>query len=102
MSYSILLRILQANPSRGYFSGERIIIAVGVHNYERWCDVVTGLASDATGVVVNAEYYNNGGRDYMREKQLSSYSVTSAAGTKVQVNYTVAEGNNLQADVVIG
>ncbi|KAF9237748.1 lectin [Melanogaster broomeanus] len=143
MSYSIALRIFQANPSRGYFSiveqtcwnyasggtwseangictltmggsgtsgtirlmsdqGERILVAVGVHNYERWCDVVTGLASDATGLVVNGEYYNNGGRDYMREKQLSSYSVTSAAGTKVQVKYTVAEGNNLQADVVIG
>ncbi|KAF9226113.1 lectin [Gyrodon lividus] len=82
--------------------GERILVAVGVHNYKRWCDVVTGLASDATGVVVNAEYYNDGKRAYMREKQLAEYSVTSAAGTKVEVKYTVTDGNALQANIIIG
>ncbi|KIJ11856.1 hypothetical protein PAXINDRAFT_83884 [Paxillus involutus ATCC 200175] len=82
--------------------GERLIVAIGVHNYKRWCDVVTGLAPDATGVVINGEYYNSGQRAYMREKQLAEYSVTSAAGTKVQVRFTVADGNALQANVIIG
>ncbi|KAG9310141.1 lectin [Chiua virens] len=81
--------------------GERITIAVGVHNHLRWCDVATGLASDATGVVINAEYYG-GGRDYMREKQLAHHSVTSAAGTKVQVIYTVTEGKNLRCNIIFG
>ncbi|KAH0831303.1 lectin [Lanmaoa asiatica] len=80
--------------------GERITIAVGVHNYKRWCDVVTGLAPKDTGIVINGQYYNNGGRDYMREKQLSEYSVTSTVGTKIGVAYTVTEGNNLQADII--
>ncbi|KIK92214.1 hypothetical protein PAXRUDRAFT_830161 [Paxillus rubicundulus Ve08.2h10] len=82
--------------------GERLIVAVGVHNYKRWCDIATGLAPDATGIVVNAEYYNSSKRAYMREKQLAQHSVTSPAGTKVTVKYTVADGNYLQADVTIG
>ncbi|KAG8216180.1 lectin [Butyriboletus roseoflavus] len=82
--------------------GERITVTVGVHNYKRWCDVVTGLKPNETALVVNGEYYNNGGRDYMREKQLSEYSVMSTVGTKVQVHYTVAEGNHLRANVMIG
>nr|1XI0_A Chain A, lectin [Xerocomellus chrysenteron]1XI0_B Chain B, lectin [Xerocomellus chrysenteron] len=80
--------------------GERITVAVGVHNYKRWCDVVTGLKPDETALVINPQYYNNGGRDYVREKQLAEYSVTSAIGTKVEVVYTVAEGNNLEANVI--
>ncbi|KAF9226106.1 lectin [Gyrodon lividus] len=82
--------------------GERIIVAIGVHDYKRWCDVVTGLAPDATGVVINGEYYNDGKRAHVREKQLSQYSVTSASGTKVEIKFTVAEGNALQADIIIG
>ena len=82
--------------------GERITVAVGVHNYKRWCDVVTGLKPDETALVINGQYYNNGGRDYVREKQLAQYSVTSTVGTKVEVVYTVAEGNNLKANVIIG
>ncbi|KAF8452858.1 lectin [Boletus edulis BED1] len=81
---------------------ELITVAVGVHNYKRWCDVVTGLKPDETALVINPQYYNNGPRAYVREKQLAEYSVTSVAGTKVEVKYTVAEGNNLQADIIIG
>ncbi|KIJ06940.1 hypothetical protein PAXINDRAFT_19857 [Paxillus involutus ATCC 200175] len=82
--------------------GERIIIAIGVDNQKRWCDVVTGLAPDQTGVVINGEYYNKGKRAYMREKQLAKYSVTSAAGTKVEVQFTVSDGKDLVANCIIG
>jgi hypothetical protein len=82
-------------------TGEFITVAVGVHNYKRWCDVVTGLPSNQTALVVNGQYYNNGPRAYMREKQLASYGVRSARGTTVKVVYTVAEGNNLKANVLI-
>ncbi|KAG6380448.1 lectin [Boletus reticuloceps] len=81
---------------------ELITVAVGVHNYKRWCDVVTGLKPEETALVINPQYYNNGPRAYVREKQLAEYSVTSAVGTKVEVKYTVTEGNNLQADVIFG
>ncbi|KAF8452851.1 fungal fruit body lectin [Boletus edulis BED1] len=81
---------------------ELITVAVGVHNYKRWCDVVTGLKPDETALVINPQYYNNGPRAYVREKQLAEYSVTSLVGTRFEVKYTVAEGNNLQADIIIG
>jgi hypothetical protein len=38
---------------------ELITVAVGVHNYKRWCDVVTGLKPDETALVINPQYYNN-------------------------------------------
>ncbi|KAF8452856.1 fungal fruit body lectin [Boletus edulis BED1] len=82
--------------------GELITVAVGVHNYKRWCDVVTGLKPEETALVINPQYYNNGPRAYTREKQLAEYSVTSLVGTRFEVKYTVAEGNNLQADIIIG
>lgn len=82
--------------------GELITVAVGVHNYKRWTDIVTSLGPEQTALKINGEYYNNGGRDWIREKQLAEYNVTSAAGTKVEVRFTVADGNNLQANVIIG
>ncbi|KAF8345349.1 lectin [Amanita rubescens] len=83
-------------------TGELITVAVGVHNYKRWCDVVTGLSTSQTALVINGQYYNNGPRSYMREKQLAEYNVTSTRGTRVEVIYTVAEGNNLKANVLMG
>ena len=80
--------------------GERITIAVGVHNYKRWCDVVTGLKPDETALVINGEYYNEGKRAYVREKQEVEHNATSPSGTKVEVIYTVTEGNNLEANVI--
>ena len=82
--------------------GERITVAVGVHNYKRWCDIVTGLKTNETALVINGQYYNNGGRDWMREKQLAEYNVTSTVGTKVEIVYTCAEGNNMQANIIFG
>ena len=36
--------------------GEKFIVALGVHNYKRWGDIVTNLADDQTGVVINPQY----------------------------------------------
>lgn len=82
--------------------GERIALAVGVHNYQRWCDIVTNLNPDETALKVNCEYYNDGFRSFAREKQSVEHSATSNAGTKVQIKYTVAEGHKLEADVIFG
>ena len=81
--------------------GERITLAVGVHNYKRWCDVATGLNPDETSLVINGQYYNDGGRDWVRVRQQTEHSATSPTGTTVKVIYTVAEGNKLEANVII-
>lgn len=83
-------------------TGETFIVALGVHNYERWCDIVTGLSPSDTGVVINPQYYDSGPRAYMREKVLKEYSVKSAQGRQFQVIYTKADGNNLNANIIIG
>ncbi|KAF8547946.1 lectin [Imleria badia] len=82
--------------------GELITVAVGVHNYKRWCDIVTGLKTNETALVINKQYYGNGGRDWIREKQLAEYNVTSASGTKVEIKYTVPDGNKLDANIIFG
>ncbi|KAF8126744.1 lectin [Boletus edulis] len=81
--------------------GELFTIALGVHNYKRWCDVITGIKPEDTALLINPQYYNGGFRAYQREKQLAEYGGNGAAGTWVQVIYTVTEGNNLEANLII-
>lgn len=83
-------------------TGENFIAALGVHDYKRWADIVTNLANNQTGVTVNAEYYTPGSRASQREKQLSTYNVNNAKGRKFEVQYTVTEGNDLKANIIIG
>jgi Fungal fruit body lectin len=84
-------------------TGENFIATLGVHNYKRWCDIVTNLSPDQTGVVITPEYYDSKHRDReaQRERQLESYSVSNNKGRKFTVSYSVAEGNNLTANVII-
>lgn len=81
--------------------GEKFIVALGVHNYKRWCDIVSNLGNDQTGVVINPEYYD-GTRDSARELQRAEYNVSNAQGRKLEVNFVVADGNNLEANIIIG
>lgn len=80
---------------------ERFIVALGVHNYARWCDVVTGLVPHDTGVVITPEWYG-AKRSSMREKTLKDYSVKSTTGRNIEVKYTVTDGHELKADIIIG
>ncbi|KZP28835.1 lectin [Athelia psychrophila] len=90
------IRFLSENGQEGF------IVALGVHNYKRWCDVITNLKSDETGVLINPQYYNNGGRDYQREKQLVSYSVKNAKGREIGVKFTTDSGNDLRCNIIVG
>jgi hypothetical protein len=83
-------------------NGENFIVAIGVHNYKRWCDIVTNLTNDQTGVIINPEYYNSGQRAYQREKQLATYSVADVKGRKYEVKFTKDDGNDLAANIIIG
>jgi hypothetical protein len=83
-------------------NGENFIVAIGVHNYKRWCDIVTNLNNDQTGVIVNPQYYNGGPRSFAREKQLATYNVNNSKGRKFTINFTVTDGNDLKANIIIG
>ncbi|KIJ57103.1 hypothetical protein M422DRAFT_149659 [Sphaerobolus stellatus SS14] len=83
-------------------TGENFVATFGVHNYKRWCDIVTNLSNEQTALVINQEYYGVPERDAQREKQLASYNVANAKGRKFSINYTVTDGNNLKANLIIG
>ena len=82
-------------------TGLNIVFAVGVHNYKRWCDIVGRLDNNASGTTIQAEYYNSGGRASQREKQTASHSGENENDGKVSIQYTVAEGNNLKAYILL-
>ncbi|KAJ7691004.1 lectin [Mycena rosella] len=75
-------------------SGENFVATFGVHNYKRWCDIVTNLENDQTGMIINAEYYG-------KVPDRANYSVANAQGRKFAITFTAAEGNNLVANLII-
>jgi len=79
---------------------ESFLVAVGVHNYKRWCDIVPNLTNEQTGAVINPQYY--GDRSNVREQQFSKYSVQNATGRTITINFTQADGQDLKADIIIG
>jgi hypothetical protein len=83
---------------------QNFIATVGVHNYLRWCDIVTDLTNRQTGVVITPQYYSDQypDRERQRETQLSSCSIKNAQGRQFSVQYTVNEGQNLKCDIIIG
>ena len=84
-------------------AGEEVVVALGVHNYKRWGDIVTNLTDEQTGVVINPQYYDGtADRAHARESQRSEYSVKNLQGRNFTVNYTVNEGNDLRANIIIG
>ncbi|XP_006455253.1 XCL-like lectin [Agaricus bisporus var. bisporus H97] len=83
-------------------TGERFVATFGVHNYKRWCDIVTDLTDEQTALVINQEYYGVPERDQARERQLESYNVSNAKGRNFAVKYTITGGNHLKANLIIG
>lgn len=82
-------------------TGERFIVALGVHNYARWVDIVTGLEGHDTCIKLTPEWYNGGFRAYMREKQPTEHSAVSPQGRKIEAKYTVKDGHELRIDIII-
>ncbi|KZV96854.1 fungal fruit body lectin, partial [Exidia glandulosa HHB12029] len=88
-------------------SGDQyFIVALGVHNYKRWVDVSTSLAGNDTATHIHPDYYTGGNlRAGVREEQRKDFDVTPQsgpmAGRRVEVHYTISEGNNLEANVII-
>lgn len=85
-------------------TGDDMTFAFGVHNYKCWGDIVTGLSNGDTATVVQRQYYEGStpGRFAAREAQRREYKVASAKGTNCQYQYTVPEGQNLEANLILG
>ena len=83
--------------------GESFVVTLGVHNCKRWGDIVTNLRNDETACIINSEYYSSNCpyRVAAREGQLCAYEVSDFRGRKYSLVYTVTEGNDLKARVVI-
>ncbi|KAF9254447.1 fungal fruit body lectin [Marasmius fiardii PR-910] len=80
-------------------SGENVLFALGVHNYNRWGDIFADFAGD-TAVTALPQYYGPQ-RSANREKVLTTQTVKSSKGTTFTFNYTVASGNDLKCNLII-
>ncbi|BBM99608.1 hypothetical protein MPTK1_1g22390 [Marchantia polymorpha subsp. ruderalis] len=81
--------------------GDFFLVAVGVHNYKRWCDIVPDLKSTETGTAIHPTYYDNGPRNEMLWKQLASIEKKTSKGENIKVDYYKEDGNNLFATITI-
>ncbi|KAG0696919.1 lectin 2b [Suillus ampliporus] len=83
-------------------AGEEFLVTLGVHNYKRWCDVVTDLATGDTGMKIQPEYYmDSNPRNQMLWKQLADLQRKSAKGTSVEIKYVKEEGNTFVVHIDI-
>lgn len=83
--------------------GDNFLVALGVHNYKRWCDIVPDATTSMTGVQVHPSYYSSGdgNRNGMLWKQLANLESTTAKTTKVKVDYYKEDGNTLYATITV-
>ncbi|KAH9946727.1 lectin [Amylocystis lapponica] len=99
-----------AMPGSGTSGGIRVVssdgteafyVAVGIHNYKRWCDVVTDITDSDTSMKLHPQYYESGERAAIREKQLAEIERTSKKGTKIAVKYLSQQDNAFLVDIVV-
>jgi len=79
-------------------TGENFLVIVGVHNYKPWYDIAPDLKNDETGTVINPEYYGSG----VRNNGIQRDNVKNAQGRNLAIKFTVGEGNDLKANIIIG
>lgn len=84
-------------------SGVIVLVALGVHNYKRWCDIVTDLEPKDTCMAVHPTYYQdsgvNGSRSDMLWKQLPQIQKTDSKGNSFSINFFKEDGNALWAEI---
>ncbi|KAK6071019.1 L-lactate dehydrogenase (FMN-dependent dehydrogenase) [Seiridium cupressi] len=83
---------------------EAFFVAMGVHNYKPWIDIITGLANDVTGVRALSEYYNgtHAERERSREAQSTSQEILNADHRKIGARFAVSDGKNLELHIIVG
>jgi hypothetical protein len=86
-------------------NGESFILAVGVYNGQRWCDIVPDLQADQTGVIVNPEYYdpvNYPAKVSIRKSVPDYFKTVDLKQRSLSVLFTANSGQDLQASLFIG
>jgi Fungal fruit body lectin len=82
-------------------NGEQIAVALGVHNFSRWCDIDTAVKPNETNATRLLRYYQASDPKFaMLWKQAPSLKATTHRGKTITVDFIVAIGHELQA--VIG
>ncbi|KAK5657987.1 hypothetical protein OQA88_2540 [Cercophora sp. LCS_1] len=88
-----MLRFLASN-------GEFFTIAVGVHNYKRWCDVMVNTGDSTPLIKLHPNYYDEKHAKYKcLWEQSAEDEMTTKAGEKVRVSFYVKEGNELRGEI---
>ncbi|EFX06021.1 fungal fruit body lectin [Grosmannia clavigera kw1407] len=81
-------------------NGEEVGIVVGVHNYKRWCHIVTDFGINETSHARRAKYYSDDAAfSGQLWAQAESFTTTSSKGRPVLIDYFVKEGNDMHATV---
>ncbi|KAF2260527.1 fruit body lectin, partial [Lojkania enalia] len=79
-------------------TGESFCLAVGVHNYSRWCDIIVDAGDDDTAVRIHPAYYSESNpRNQMLWNQLSSLERTTATGRTLTIKFFRDDGHELFA-----
>ena len=75
--------------------------AVGVDDNEPWCDVITDLKNDQTLTSLHAEYYTTSTTVNQPKEHVTSYGVANARSRSIEVKFTVENGYNFEANIVV-
>ncbi|KHE80301.1 fungal fruit body lectin [Neurospora crassa] len=89
--------MLRFQNSKG---GDYFAVAVGVHNYKRWCDIQVDTADDAPLTKLHPKYYDEKDAKYKALwAQASEFEAKAKSGKTVRIKFYQAEGNVLRATV---
>ncbi|KAK0617608.1 fungal fruit body lectin [Immersiella caudata] len=81
--------------------GEYFSVAVGVHNYKRWCDVDVNLSDSQVLTGLHPQYYNEKDAKYQALwAQATEKEGVSEKKRKWRVEFYQAEGNELRGNLV--
>ncbi|KAG6554011.1 hypothetical protein Mapa_004928 [Marchantia paleacea] len=81
--------------------GDFFLVALGIHNSKRWCDIVVDQKSNNTCTEIHPTYYNDGPRHEMLWKQLASLEKVNAQGESINVDYEQEDGSTLWATITV-
>nr|AUX13431.1 fruit body lectin [Dumortiera hirsuta] len=82
--------------------GEYFLVALGVHNYKHWCDILPNLSSSNTGVEIHPKYYVDGSSENAALwKQAGELEKKSSNGTTIAVKYYKEDGKTFYATITI-
>ncbi|CAG9993946.1 unnamed protein product [Clonostachys byssicola] len=83
---------------------EIFFVTLGVHNWKPWVDITEAPWPNASCVKILPEYYDAKYpvRCAARDSQRASHSIHTAEHRTISAEYKVAEGHNLELNIVIG